>query len=155
MTHDRKLTFGKQMKAMEERLQALEASPRVREAMTAAGLTPPVAPPTAAFLKSAASLWPTAIRKPTGSPVVSRGLDQTRTPVHRQSGTLGTRRVSASGRSKPKCLTSKSRNAERSGKVDFSTVPRRSTVTSQFITLTRPSAVTALARIPLTNRELE
>jgi hypothetical protein len=49
MTHDRKLTFGKQMKAMEERLQALEASPRVREAMTAAGLTPPVPPPKADF----------------------------------------------------------------------------------------------------------
>ena len=40
------------------------------------------------------------------------------------------------------------------GKMDFSTVPSRSTVTSRFITLTRPSVVTALAKIPLTNREV-
>jgi hypothetical protein len=32
------------MKSLDERLLALEATPRVREAMTAAGLAPPVPP---------------------------------------------------------------------------------------------------------------
>jgi hypothetical protein len=59
MTPGRNLTFEKRMKSLDERLLALEATPRVRDAMTDAGLTPP-APP----LKSASSLWPTTIRKP-------------------------------------------------------------------------------------------
>ena len=63
---DRKLTFKKRLKALEERLAALEAAPRVREALTAAGLPLPATPPKRrASLKSASSLWPTMTRKPT------------------------------------------------------------------------------------------
>jgi hypothetical protein len=40
-----KLTIGKQLRALEERLQALEAAPRVTEAMITAGLAPPAPPP--------------------------------------------------------------------------------------------------------------
>jgi hypothetical protein len=64
MTQGRNLTFEKRMKSLDERLLALEATPRVREAMTAAGLGPPVPPTKPSLLKSASSLWPTAIRKP-------------------------------------------------------------------------------------------
>jgi hypothetical protein len=64
MTPGRNLTFEKRMKSLDERLLALEATPRVREAMTAAGLAPPVPPTKPSLLKSASSLWPTAIRKP-------------------------------------------------------------------------------------------
>ena len=64
MTPRRNLTFEKRMKSLDERLLALEATPRVREAMTAAGLAPPVSPTKPSLLKSASSLWPTAIRKP-------------------------------------------------------------------------------------------
>jgi hypothetical protein len=64
VTQRRNPTFEKRMKSLEERLLALEATPRVREAMTAAGLTPPARPSKPSFLKSASSLWPTAIRKP-------------------------------------------------------------------------------------------
>ena len=64
MTQGRNPTFEKRMKSLDERLLALEATPRVREAMTDAGLTPPAPPPKRSFLKSASSLWPTAIRKP-------------------------------------------------------------------------------------------
>ena len=53
------------MKALEERVMALEATPRVREALTAAGLPLPATPPKrAVLLKSAASMWPAMIRKP-------------------------------------------------------------------------------------------
>jgi hypothetical protein len=45
MTPGRNLTFEKRMKSLDQRLLALEATPRVREAMTAAGLAPPVPPP--------------------------------------------------------------------------------------------------------------
>jgi hypothetical protein len=41
VTQGRNTTFEKRMKSLDERLLALEATPRVREAMTAAGLTPP------------------------------------------------------------------------------------------------------------------
>jgi hypothetical protein len=41
VTQGRDTTFEKRMKSLDERLLALEATPRVREAMTAAGLTPP------------------------------------------------------------------------------------------------------------------
>jgi predicted dehydrogenase len=72
---------------------------------------------------------------PTGTSAM--GARHTRRPDanagHRQSGTLGTRIVSASGRSKPKCLASKTRSAKRSCKVDFSADRPRSTVTSRFI----------------------
>jgi hypothetical protein len=64
MTQGRNPTFEKRMKSLDERLLALEATRRVRDAMTAAGLNPPVPPPKRSFLKSASSLWPTAIRKP-------------------------------------------------------------------------------------------
>jgi hypothetical protein len=64
VTQRRNPTFEKRMKSLDERLLALEATPRVREAMTAAGLTPPAPPPKPSLLKSASSLWPTAIRKP-------------------------------------------------------------------------------------------
>ncbi len=64
MTQRRNRTFEKRMKSLDERLLALEASTRVREAMTAAGLNPPAPPPKRSLLKSASSLWPTAIRKP-------------------------------------------------------------------------------------------
>ncbi len=65
MTQDRNLTFERRMKAIEERVKALEATPRVKEAMTAAGLASPATPPKPArSLKSAASLLPTMIRKP-------------------------------------------------------------------------------------------
>jgi hypothetical protein len=64
MTQGRNPTFEKRMKSLDERLLALEATPRVREAMTAAGLTPPAPPPKRSSPKSASSLWPTAIRKP-------------------------------------------------------------------------------------------
>jgi hypothetical protein len=64
MTRGRNPKFEKRMKSLDERLLALEATPRVREAMGAAGLNAPVPPPKPSFLKSASSLWPTAIRKP-------------------------------------------------------------------------------------------
>jgi hypothetical protein len=64
MTQGRNPTLEKRMKSLDERLLALEATPRVREAMIAAGLTPAALPPKPSFLKSASSLWPTAIRKP-------------------------------------------------------------------------------------------
>jgi hypothetical protein len=64
MTPGRNLTFEKRIKSLDERLLALQATPRVREAMTAAGLVPPVPPTKPSLLKSASSLWPTAIRKP-------------------------------------------------------------------------------------------
>jgi hypothetical protein len=67
MTQGRNPTFEMRMKSLDERLLALEATPRVREAMTA-GLTPPVPPPKRSFLKSASSRWPTAIRKPSRPP---------------------------------------------------------------------------------------
>ena len=54
-----KLTIGKQLRALEERLQALEAAPLVREAMIVAGLAPPAPPPKRVLLRSASSLWPT------------------------------------------------------------------------------------------------
>jgi hypothetical protein len=40
-----KLTIGRQLRALEERLQALGAAPRVTEAMITAGLAPPAPPP--------------------------------------------------------------------------------------------------------------
>jgi hypothetical protein len=64
VTQCRNPTFEKRMKSLDERLLALEATPRVREAMTAGGLTPAARPSEPSFLKSASSLWPTAIRKP-------------------------------------------------------------------------------------------
>jgi hypothetical protein len=68
MTQGRNPTFEKRMKSLDKRLLALEATPRVREAMTAAGLIPPVPPPKRPLLKSASSLLPTMIRKP-GRPI--------------------------------------------------------------------------------------
>ena len=64
MTQGRNPAFEKRMKALDERLMALEATPRIRDAMTAAGLTPPAPPPKPSFLESASSLWPTAPRSP-------------------------------------------------------------------------------------------
>jgi hypothetical protein len=73
-----KLTIGKQLRALEERLQALEAAPRVREAMINAGLAPPAPPPKRVLLSSASSLWPT-LRK-TARPG-GRSSTQEREPV--------------------------------------------------------------------------
>src|ERR1700722_19207656 len=50
MTQGRNPTFEKRMKSLDERLLALEATPRVREDMTDAGLTPPAPPPKRSFL---------------------------------------------------------------------------------------------------------
>ncbi len=59
------MTFKKRMKAIEERVKALEADPRVRKAMTAAGLPLPAMPPKSkVWLRSAASLRLTMVRKP-------------------------------------------------------------------------------------------
>lgn len=65
MTRNSKLMFKNRMKAIEERVKALEATPRVREAMTAAGFALPATPPKPrTLLRSASSLWPTMVRKP-------------------------------------------------------------------------------------------
>ena len=72
-TRDQKLTLEVRMTAMEERVKvledrvkALDGAPRAGEAVTAARSTLPVTPPKPrAVLKSAASLMPTMVRKPT------------------------------------------------------------------------------------------
>ncbi len=54
-----KLTVEKRLRALEERIQALEVAQPVREAMTSAGMTPPAPRPKKRVLRSASSLWPT------------------------------------------------------------------------------------------------
>lgn len=75
--------------------------------------------------------------------------------AHPHSGIDGTRSCSTSGRSNPKWSISSARSAPRSAScVEWSSFPRQ-IVRSRFITVTRPSAVSARIMIRLTNGEPE
>ena len=77
MAQDCKLSFEKRIKEIDGRLTSLEAAPRVRDAMTAAGLALPVPPPKRLLLRSASSLWPTIPKaaRPRGPGVPRRDGD--------------------------------------------------------------------------------